>query len=125
MQRVIVVGGSVSAFDALHDIREVSKLPIISSLRNPSPLFGTVPFSHPDIEKRSHITSFDSRTDTITFADGSTLKGEDIDIILFATGYDFSFPFLPGLGHVHKRVPGLYQHIFRIENPTLAFVGMV
>lgn len=125
MQRVIVVGGSVSAFDALHDIREVSKLPIISSLRNPSPLFGTVPFSHPDIENKSHITSFDSTTDTITFADGSALDGKDIDIILFATGYDFSFPFLPGLKRAHKRVPGLYQHIFRIENPTLAFVGMV
>jgi hypothetical protein len=120
-----VVGGSVSAFDALHDIREVAKLPVISSLRTPSPLFGTIPFSHPDIENRPHITSFDSTTDKITFADGLTLKGEEVDIILFATGYDFSFPFLPDLKAVHKRVPGLYQHIFNIENPTLAFVGMV
>ena len=120
-----MVGGSVSAFDALHDIREVSKLPITSSLRTRSPLFGTIPFSHPDIENRPQITSFDATTDSITFADGSTLRGKEVDIVLFATGYDFSFPFLPDLKKVHKRVPGLYQHIFRIENPTLAFVGMV
>jgi hypothetical protein len=93
MKRVIVVGGSVSAFDALHDIREVSKLPIISSLGTPPPLFGAIPSSHPDIENRPHILSFDATKDNTTFANGSTPRGEEVDIILFATGYDFSFPF--------------------------------
>lgn len=120
-----MVGGSISAFDALHDIREVSKLPIISAARTHAPLYGTIPFLHPHIENRPHITSFDVATDKITFADGSFVNGDAIDIILFATGYDFSLPFLPDLKSVHKRIPGLYHHIFNIENPTLAFVGMV
>ncbi|EED23467.1 dimethylaniline monooxygenase, putative [Talaromyces stipitatus ATCC 10500] len=124
-RRVIVVGGSISAFDALHDIREVAKLPVISSARDHSPLFGDIPFLHPHIENRPGITSFDTTTDKITFTDGSSVIGDEIDIILFATGYDFSLPFLPDLKSVHRRIPGLYQHIFKIENPTLAFVGMI
>ncbi|KAL4783710.1 putative dimethylaniline monooxygenase [Aspergillus varians] len=122
-KKVIVVGGSVSAFDALHDIRKVSQLPIISSLRKPSAVFGETPFNHCDIENHSQISSFDAETGAITFADGSV--AHDVDVILFATGYDFSFPFLPQLGSVKQRIPGLYQHIFNIDNPTLAFVGMV
>ncbi|KAL5343252.1 putative dimethylaniline monooxygenase [Aspergillus crustosus] len=122
-KKVIVVGGSISAFDALHDVRQVSKLPIISSLRKLSPLFGETPFRHPDIENHSEISSFDPETGAINFADGSVVH--DVDAVIFATGYDFSFPFLPDLMSVHKRIPGLYQHVFKIDNPSLAFVGMV
>ncbi|PYI19607.1 putative dimethylaniline monooxygenase [Aspergillus violaceofuscus CBS 115571] len=122
-KRVIVVGGSVSAFDALRDIRRVSKLPIISSLRKHSPIFGETPFTHPEIENHSEISSFDSETGAIHFADGAI--AHDVDAIVFATGYDFSFPFLPDLGPVHKRVPGLYKHVFKIDNPSLALIGMV
>ncbi|KAL2844794.1 putative dimethylaniline monooxygenase [Aspergillus pseudoustus] len=122
-KKIIVVGGSVSAFDALHDIRRVSKLPVISSLRKPSAIFGETPFRHADIENHSEISSFDAETGAITFADGSIVN--DVDAIVFATGYDFSFPFLPDLGPVHKRIPGLYKHVLKIENPSLAFIGMV
>ncbi|KAL3462019.1 putative dimethylaniline monooxygenase [Aspergillus heterothallicus] len=122
-KRVIVVGGSVSAFDALHDIRRVSKLPIFSSLRKSSAIFGEAPFKHADIENHLEISSFNAETGAITFADGSVVN--EIDAIVFATGYDFSFPFLPHLGPVHKRIPGLYKHVFRIDNPSLAFIGMV
>ncbi|KAH8680723.1 thiol-specific monooxygenase [Xylariales sp. PMI_506] len=123
LKRVIVVGGSVSAFDALHDIRRVSKLPIISSLRNPSGVFGQTPFSHPHIDNRSEISAFDPETGRITFSDGSA--AEDVDAILFATGFEFSFPFLPGVKAVNRRVPGLYQHVFKTDNPSLVFIGMV
>lgn len=122
-QQVIVVGGSVSAFDILHDIRQVCHKPVISSLRNHSRIFGTAPFTHPDIDNRSQISSLDAKTGQVHFTDGSSI--DRVDHILFATGYDFSFPFLPHLKSVHKRIPGLYQHIFKIDDPTLAFIGMV
>ncbi|KAJ5107615.1 dimethylaniline monooxygenase [Penicillium angulare] len=122
-KRVVVVGGSVSAFDSLHDIRRVAKSPVISSLRKPSSLFGEAPFTHPDIENRGQIAAFDAENDVIKFADGTSTNGADT--ILFATGYDFSFPFLPTLGAVQKRVPGLYEHVFKIDDPSLAFIGMV
>ncbi|PLB48598.1 thiol-specific monooxygenase [Aspergillus steynii IBT 23096] len=122
-KRVIVVGGSVSAFDAIHDIRQVASKPVISSLRQPSPLFGTAPFTHPDIDNRPQIARFDAETGTVHFADGSSTDA--VDVVLFATGYDFSFPFLPELQGPHKRVPGLYYHVFSIDRPNLAFIGMV
>ncbi|KAJ5728125.1 dimethylaniline monooxygenase [Penicillium malachiteum] len=122
-KRVVVVGGSISAFDALHDIRRVAKTPVISALRRPSPIYGPAAFSHPDIDNRSQISSFDAKTGRINFADGSSV--DNVDIVLFATGYDFSLPFLPKIQEVHKRIPGLYAHVFKIDDPTLAFVGMV
>ncbi|KAH7114439.1 putative dimethylaniline monooxygenase [Dendryphion nanum] len=122
-KRVIVVGGSVSAFDALHDIRTVSKLPIISSLRKPSQVFGAVAFTHPDILNRPEIVSFDADSGRITFADNSHV--DDVDVILFATGYEFSFPFLPKQVVKNGRIPGLYEHVFNISDPSLAFIGMV
>ncbi|KPM37049.1 hypothetical protein AK830_g9520 [Neonectria ditissima] len=122
-KRVLVVGGSVSGFDALHDIRVASKLPIISSLRTASPTFGWSPFTHPDIDNRPPISSFDPETGRITFADETFVS--DVDVVMFATGYDFSFPFLPSVKPVNQRIPGLYQHVFKTSDPTLAFVGMV
>lgn len=118
-----MVGGSISAFDAVHDIRLVSKLPVISSLRKPNPLFTEAAFKHPDIIVKTQIESFSPDSGRITFLDGSSV--DDVDIILFATGYDFSVPFLPDLKGVNKRIPGLYQHVFKTDNPSLAFIGMV
>lgn len=123
MQKVIVVGGSVSAFDAIHEIREVSKQPVISSLHKPLYAFGWAPFVHPHIQVRSGITAVDVDAKCVEFADGSVVK--DVDLIFFATGYDFSFPFLPQVKIDNRRIHGLYQHIFSRHDPTLAFIGMV
>ncbi|CAH0005046.1 unnamed protein product [Clonostachys byssicola] len=122
-QRVVVVGGSVSAFDALHDIRTTSKHPVISSMRKPSAIFGAPPFKHPHIQNHSEIASFDSETGRINFTDGGFV--DDVDVVLFATGYEFDFPFLPDINIVNRRIPGLYQHVFLARDPSLAFVGMV
>ncbi|KAJ3961158.1 hypothetical protein N0V92_002132 [Colletotrichum tropicale] len=121
--KVVVVGGSVSAFDALHDIRLVSQTPVIASLREPLPAFGWAPFTHPDITTKPQITHFCHETGRITFSDKSTV--DDVDIVLFATGYDFSFPFLPKLKIENRRIPRLYQHVFHTDDPSLSFVGMV
>jgi cation diffusion facilitator CzcD-associated flavoprotein CzcO len=122
-KRVLIVGGSVSAFDALHDIRFTAKLPLISSTREENALFGAAPFEHPDFDRRPAISRFDVDTGRVTFTDGSTV--DDVDSILFATGYDFHFPFLPEIQPKNQRIPGLYQHVFHRDDPTLAFVGMV
>lgn len=118
-----MVGGSISAFDAVHDIRLVSKLPVISSLRKPNPLFTEAAFTHPHVTVKPQIESFNPDSGRITFSDGSSV--DDVDVVLFATGYDFSVPFLPDLKGVNKRIPGLYQHVFKSDNPSLAFIGMV
>lgn len=135
-KRVIVVGGSVSAFDALHEIRRVAKRPVIASLRQPLKAFGWAAFTHPHVATRPPITRFHPDTGQIDFADGSSVQ--DVDVVLFATGYDFSFPFLsdsavtgvadniPRVPRVeNRRIRGLYQHVFNMADPSLAFIGMV
>ncbi|RYC63824.1 hypothetical protein CHU98_g2379 [Xylaria longipes] len=103
--------------------RAVTKGPVISSLRKPNPTFGWAPFTHPRIDIRSEISSFEPATGRINFADGSS--ADDVDLVLFATGYEFSFPFLPNLKVINGRVPGLYEHVFNIDDPSLALIGMV
>ncbi|XP_028301281.1 dimethylaniline monooxygenase [N-oxide-forming] 5-like [Gouania willdenowi] len=63
---------------------------------------------------------------TVVFEDGSI--AEKVDTIVFATGYNYDFPFLPSnamykSGH---RV-ALYKHVFppNLEHSTLAVVGFI
>ncbi|EXJ89610.1 hypothetical protein A1O3_02677 [Capronia epimyces CBS 606.96] len=122
---VITVGASVSATDITRAIVKVAKSPVYASIREPHRVYGTVPFEHPQISLKptiSHVsTSPNSRT--VFFSDGS--KVENVDHIIFGTGYDFSLPFLPSVKVVNRRIPGTYQHIFMQDDPTLAFVGGV
>ncbi|XP_061681911.1 uncharacterized protein LOC133503922 isoform X2 [Syngnathoides biaculeatus] len=66
-------------------------------------------------------------TDAI-FDDGTVVH--DVDVVLFATGYDYSLPFLPadlqgkcGPGSQHR----LYRHVFALGlvRPTLAMIGLI
>lgn len=119
---MLVIGGSVSAFDALHDLRPFVKGPIYSSLRQPMQLFGWPAFDHPDIVIKKEVSQFlpDGR---IEFADGTNLA--DVDHVIFATGFDFSIPFLPQRKVIKRRIPGLYLHVFAQDDPSLAFIGAV
>ncbi|KAF1462215.1 Dimethylaniline monooxygenase [N-oxide-forming] 5, partial [Spheniscus demersus] len=58
------------------------------------------------------------------FSDGTR---EDIDAVVFATGYSFSFPFLEGCVKVVENQISLYKFMFPInlEKPTLAFIGLI
>ncbi|KAF2988155.1 hypothetical protein EK904_013689 [Melospiza melodia maxima] len=60
------------------------------------------------------------------FEDGTT-EG-NIDVVLFATGYNFSFPFLEDSvrGSIHDN-RSLYNCIFppQLEQPTLAIIGLI
>ncbi|XP_047443835.1 flavin-containing monooxygenase 5-like [Mugil cephalus] len=63
---------------------------------------------------------------TVVFEDGSAV--ENVDLIVFATGYNYDFPYLPekALYRSGHRV-GLYKHVFppNLEHPTLAVVGFI
>ncbi|XP_034438985.1 dimethylaniline monooxygenase [N-oxide-forming] 5-like [Hippoglossus hippoglossus] len=66
------------------------------------------------------------RGSTVVFEDGTFV--EKVDIIVFATGYNYDFPFLPSsaLYKSGHRV-GLYKHIYppTLEHSTLAVVGFI
>ncbi|CAL8394447.1 unnamed protein product [Boreogadus saida] len=66
------------------------------------------------------------RGSTVEFEDDSVL--EKVDVIVFATGYNYDFPFLPqnAMYKTGHRV-GLYKHVFppTLEHSTLAVVGFI
>lgn len=123
-KKTVVVGASVSAMDAIRDILPVSQLPVISSQKKttkPHVYFGTVAFEHHGVEKHGEITKIDDVTSTVYFDDDTSVTG--VDAIIFGTGFVYSYPFLPHLDLTGNRVQGLYQHIFKIDDETLSFVG--
>jgi len=61
--------------------------------------------------------------DAVRFADGNE---EAADAVVFATGYEIGFPFLPGeLGRPHRREFPLYRRIVSPRASGLAFIGVV
>jgi len=123
-KRVVVVGGSVSAQDTVQDIVDVVKTPVISSIRkNASPhvYFGFHALNHPKVERHTNLIKLDNG---IAYFDDDTQVG-NIDAIVFGTGFSISYPFLPNIDKTEYRIKGVYQHIFKIEDPTLTFVGNI
>ncbi|KAI4579742.1 hypothetical protein MJT46_001110 [Ovis ammon polii x Ovis aries] len=59
------------------------------------------------------------------FEDGS--REDDIDVVIFATGYSFAFPFLEDSVKVVKNKISLYKKVFppNLEKPTLAIIGLI
>jgi hypothetical protein len=62
----------------------------------------------------------------VCFSDGHIET--DIDSVIFCTGYHYSFPFLgplrQSLTPEGSYVRHLYQHLFYIDDPTLAFAAL-
>lgn len=75
---------------------------------------------HGDIDARKDVQALDGRT--VRFVDGTS---EDIDLIIWATGYDKRFPFLveDDLDRT-QGVLDLYLNTFHRRYPDLFFVGL-
>ncbi len=73
-----------------------------------------------DIQMRVGIERFEG--DTVVFSDGHR---EAFDVIIYATGYDVSFPFLDEdlVPLEENRLP-LFKRLLRPERPTLLFLGL-
>ena len=57
----------------------------------------------------------------ITFEDGTK---QEFDLVIMSTGYQVGHPYLPEQYH-NKDVKELYKFIFNVEDPTIAFFGLV
>ncbi|XP_066479049.1 dimethylaniline monooxygenase [N-oxide-forming] 2-like [Tiliqua scincoides] len=66
-------------------------------------------------------------TETSAFFEDGTVE-ENVDVVIFATGYSVAFPFLEKfiIKVEENRVP-LYKHVFppHLEKPTLAVIGLI
>ncbi|XP_012695014.1 flavin-containing monooxygenase 5-like [Clupea harengus] len=76
------------------------------------------------VQVKPNIKEFQGSS--VVFDDGSV--EHDIDLVVFATGYSFSFPFLPPhvLSVSENKTP-LYKYIYPpgLEHPTLAVIGLI
>ena len=74
------------------------------------------------VDVRPQIKSFGE--DTVTFVDGRTARA---DVVVFATGYSISFPFLEEVFHVENNKVDLYKNVFLpdVFDPSLSFVGLI
>ncbi|KAH8676745.1 flavin dependent monooxygenase-like protein [Tricladium varicosporioides] len=129
-KRVIVVGASISGPDISFSMADEVETPLHSVVRGKyHPYFFDYAFQHPNILRHPPIARIDSDresdTRTVYFEDGAKL--ENVDHIIFGTGYSWTMHFLPELASTirNNRLPNLYQHVFWREDPSLCFVGAI
>lgn len=120
-ETILVVGNSASGADIAYQLATGLDRVIYKSVRSENPL----PAGKDDrIQDVPDLLKFDVETKTVFLKDGSKL--ENVDRIIFATGYLKSIPFIknePLITDGHK-VHGLYKHLIYYNNPTLAVIGL-
>ncbi|KAH7921508.1 FAD/NAD(P)-binding domain-containing protein [Leucogyrophana mollusca] len=142
-KRVVVIGNANSANEIAAQLAPVAQTPVYRSTRRVS-IFPSLPDSR--IQDVGPVTRY-STTSTangeriaVHFKDGPTI--EDVDTVVFGTGYHPDVPYLRVVDHSvlttdssrglvrltsrtirPARVPSLYRHVLYGHNPTLAFIG--
>ncbi|KAF7377709.1 Dimethylaniline monooxygenase [Mycena sanguinolenta] len=140
---VLMVGAGTSATGISADINPFVKRNYLSLRRSPN---STTPLDFlqllpQGVQIVAGIDRFHASNSTIQLSDGTFLT--DIDNIIFATGYQYTFPFLPQYHNssigLHEEGPkgrpqplvtdgshyrSLYRDFIYIEEPTLGFMNM-
>ncbi|KAL1836656.1 hypothetical protein VTJ49DRAFT_4816 [Mycothermus thermophilus] len=124
-EKVIVVGNAASGIDIAAQISPVCRKPLLLSVQSPTPPHN---LAHTGAEEVPAIAEFLPGPErAVRFTDGRV--EHNIDSVIFATGYLYDLPFLRSLSpplvtNSGRRVQGLYDHLFHIDHPTLAFIGL-
>lgn len=122
--KVLVIGNSASGLDIAYQVAQKASRPVVLSSRSAS-IFG----SGPPPEWRKDVD------EVVEFLPSATHKRavrcrsghieEDIDTVIFCTGFYYSFPFLadfePQIVTDGLRTRGVYRDLFHIEYPSLVF----
>ncbi|KAK4173849.1 thiol-specific monooxygenase [Triangularia setosa] len=128
--RILIIGNSASGHDLSVSLIPVAALPLYVSRRSPSRWDGALPPKK--VVWKPTVSSYDPNTGRISFSDGTKLEKEDVDVVIYCTGYQPSFPFWNSAvngGELWdytrgRRLLGSYQHTFLREFPSLGLVGV-
>lgn len=122
-KKVVVVGNSASGLDIGAQISEVSKGKVIVSQRSESYFAASESSDKMIYPEILEFLSSAHHNRAIRFANGRI--EQQVDAVVFCTGYFYSYPFLESLSPpvvTHGwRTMNVYQQLFYIERPTLAF----
>jgi len=116
---VAILGAAASGTDIGCEICKLAKKVYLchNNPFHPSPM-------PPNFEQKRGINEVIG-PNKLLLTDGTAI--EDVDVILFCTGYDYSFPFLDASCHpkIENRIVWpLYKHMISINHPTLCFIGI-
>lgn len=122
-KKVIVVGNSASGVDIGNQINSVCKGPLLSSTRSESYFTTGTDTGKREYPPIAEFLSPKTHNRAVRFENGEI--EDDIDSIVFCTGYLYSFPFLetlePSVITDGSRTLHAYQHLFYTTQPTLVF----
>lgn len=124
---VLVVGGGSSANDIVRELASVATK-VYQSIRTQTELSRQAIERNPaNVHQISLISHIDNEegVSCIQLQDDEL---KDVDVIIFGTGYLYSFPFLPfqkdDLIMTGQKVHHLNHYMFYKKNPTLCFLGL-
>jgi hypothetical protein len=128
-KKVLVIGNSASGHDISTLLAPKVEAPLYQSRRSQSRWDGPHP---PDgIAWKPVITRFDPKSGTIFFADGTHLEHDELDYVIYCTGYKPSFPWWNSAAnggdlwnYRTNRLNGSYLHTFFHAHSTLGLIGM-
>lgn len=121
-KKVIVVGAGPSGLDIGNQISQVCQKPLLNSVRKSSPFN----FEQVDKDEVPAIAEYLVNERGVRFTDGRVER--DIDAIVYCTGYLYSYHYLKSLDPLvvtdGRRVRGLFQQLFNITYPSIAFTAL-
>ncbi|CCH45935.1 Flavin-containing monooxygenase [Wickerhamomyces ciferrii] len=131
-QNVIIAGSSLSGVDIAQYLHKVVKSLTFSRTPNKPEIFPWIKEAVESYPNRARINKIDGKT--VYFDDGTSQ--DNVDKIIFATGYHWDYPYLsdqflklsnPNGGKDpigSSRIKGLFWDTININDPTLGFVGV-
>ena len=118
-KRVLVVGTMPSGCETLIQVSPVASS--ICLVYHTAPVQFKLP---PNAEQQPQIVGIDT-DGTVHFQNG---QSRVVDEIILCTGYQYNYPFLSSDSGITveagKRVKHLYKHMFNIEHPSIALIGL-
>lgn len=122
--KVVVVGNSASGLDIAAQVGKHSKHPLLLSSRSISAFGPAAPAPwRQDVDELVEFLPPAHNKRALRFRSGRV--EEKVDVVIFATGYFYSFPFLSSLDPPiitdGFRIKDIYQHMFHITHPGLVF----
>ncbi|XP_062593555.1 uncharacterized protein LOC134255032 [Saccostrea cucullata] len=116
--RVAILGCNFSGEDISMHVAKFARKVFVCHRRDPKYFPPSLP---KEIEQRPPFVRLNK--DSVVFPDGTS---ENVDAIIFCTGYQYAFPFLKDdiITMKDRRIQPIYKHMFHIEYPNLIFIGI-